>query len=117
MHEMEEQETNKEKKAKAKAEKERLKAEREAEASQGSLEEIAMLKVAKHVGAYLTKQMEGKGGHQPPSDEKDWAKEICFFCGGKHLVQLRGKSRCPNTVAEERGTAEAKPIKRSARTG
>ena len=46
-------------------------------------------------------------GHPSPSNVKDWSKEICFVCGGRHLVQLRGKARCPNTVAEERGTAEA----------
>ena len=99
MHEIEEQETNKGKRAKAKAEKEKL----DAEAS-NDLTEIVAKKTAEHLLASLNK---GKGkGHPAPPDKKDWSKEVCFTCGGKHLVQLRGKARCPNTVAEELGTAE-----------
>ena len=53
----------------------------------------------------------GKGGGQGQSpganQTKDWSKEKCFTCGGKHLAQLRGKAQCPNTIAEANGTAEA----------
>ena len=53
----------------------------------------------------------GKGGNKgkapTPNQGKDWSKEKCNICGGKHLGQLRGKEWCPNTFAESNGTAEA----------
>ena len=54
-------------------------------------------------------KVDGKG-QTPPSNYKDWSKEKCFICGGKHLVQLRGRAQCPNTFAEENGTAEANRV-------
>ena len=104
---MHEQDTKKGKKAKAEAEKAKL----ESEAQKDDLtdtteyEERIALKAAEHVCAFLEK--ENDTGRQTAPEEKDWSKEVCSFCGGKHLVQLRGKARCPNTIAEERGTAEA----------
>ena len=50
-----------------------------------------------------TGQWSGAGSSQ---QTKDWTKEKCHICGGKHLGQLR-KDQCPNKIAEANGTAEA----------
>ena len=51
-----------------------------------------------------TGQWSGSGSSQ---QTKDWTKEKCFTCGGKHLAQLRGKDKCPTTLAITNGTHDA----------
>ena len=106
--------TKRERRAKAKADK---KKEEEAEtdaagarsAEKRPISELIAQTFAAHAAEFfqnLAKKSEGKG-NSSPSDRRDWSKEKCKICGGKHLAQLRGKAYCPNTVAEENGTAEA----------
>ena len=120
------QETNtkkqkeKEKKAKQKAEREKKEKEEEnkrhqqAQSSAGNKkplwEHLSMIaQTAQRLQAFA--KGKGKGGKQGPwpgaNQTKDWSKEMCHICGGKHLAQLRGREQCPNTVAEANGTAEA----------
>ena len=53
------------------------------------------------------KGKDGGKGQPSTSNYKDWSKEKCWICGGRHSAQLRGRNQCPNTVAEANGTAEA----------